>query len=112
MTISTKDIIWLAGYLEGEGCFRFSNSSSPVIQVTSTDPDIIQRVASLWNRKIYRYKLRRHDKQELSCHVYGSLAISWMLMIYQFMGSRRQGKICEVLRQWRKSPRKPYAFNK
>lgn len=53
--IETKDIYWLAGLLEGEGAFcvrgKLSNDGSkgayPVIQVGSTDRDVIMRAAKL-----------------------------------------------------------------
>lgn len=43
--ISTRDIGWITGLLEGEGTFRMSGRSI-AIHVNMTDRDIIERVAA------------------------------------------------------------------
>lgn len=48
--IPTKDIYWLAGLLEGEGCFhldRIRGTPVPTIRVKMTDRDVVQKVAAV-----------------------------------------------------------------
>ena len=44
--MKTKELHWLAGLLEGEGCFTF-NTYSPVIMLAMTDEDEVRRAATL-----------------------------------------------------------------
>jgi hypothetical protein len=49
---------WLAGILEGEGCFYLPKNSphSPVIQMSSTDHDVICRVGKLLECNVTPYR--------------------------------------------------------
>lgn len=53
--MTVKEIAWLAGYLEGEGCFGKVKDKYPSIRVSATDEDDIEKVARLWmlNRQPY-----------------------------------------------------------
>ena len=94
---SVKDIAWLAGIIEGEGCIDF-NEDSPRIRVQMSDQDIIKRIANLWNNGDYHTKsVPRYCKPQYSTNVRGKNAIGWMFTIYSFMGVRRRAKIREVL---------------
>jgi hypothetical protein len=46
--INEEQAAWLAGFLEGEGCFSFQNNGkNPTISASSTDRDVIEKVASM-----------------------------------------------------------------
>src|SRR5207248_1914669 len=110
--ISTKDIIWLAGLLEGEGCFHKQyNSNSLIIRVVMCDKDIIDRVASLWGAKTY-FKSRANTgrKDVYEAHVWGNLATQWMMTLYSLMGIRRKTKILELLKHWKANCSAPNSF--
>lgn len=100
--ISTKDIAWLAGLLEGEGHFRLLRNS-PCIQLSMTDRDVIQKAANLLGRSVYGpYRAGRvGEKPVFAVHCWGSKAASWLMTIYVFMGSRRKEAIQRVLEKWR-----------
>jgi len=103
--ITIAEITWLAGLLEGEGCFYFR--SSPAISLQMTDRDIIEKATSLVNNKkgknIYSYKPKGNRKRAYSLRIHGYRAIAWMLTIYSFMGERRKEKIRNVISDWKKS---------
>jgi len=118
-----KSIVWLAGYLEGEGSFSSADNRGArvfKIQVGSTDEDVMRRVCNI----IYsEYKnLHRHGhgirngyarKEMKSANVQGALAIGWMMTIYSLMGTRRKARIREIINEWklyegRKFSGKPY----
>lgn len=100
---SSSQIIWLAGLIEGEGCFSLSGTS-PVITVGMTDRDIVARVAGLFHRKLYGpygpYK--KGNKPVWYVHVNGADAVSWMFMLYSWLGVRRCKRIREIVRVWRR----------
>lgn len=101
MTISHDDTIWLAAWLEGEGWFGLCRGSIS-IQATSTDHDILLKVARLMDAAKVREKrkLQPHHKQAYVCRVTGNKAESVMRAIYPYMGDRRREKI-DTLLIWR-----------
>lgn len=47
------EIIWLAGLLEGEGCFNYrADRKQARISVEMTDQDVLERVAGLFGTKV------------------------------------------------------------
>ena len=93
--IKTRDIIWLAGLLEGEGCFRLKEGKYPVITLGMTDEDVVVRVASLTKRKVSHYR------NVYDTRVYGARAISWMMTLYPYLGKRRRSMVASIIKFWR-----------
>lgn len=104
---SLATIAWLAGYLEGEGCFHLDTSRRrPVITVRSTDEDVIKRVAALWGTNVHYYDNRPGSlgkKRIFGTQTRGARGGGWMMTLYAFLGTRRRAKVREVLSGWRKS---------
>lgn len=104
--ISVKDIIWLAGLLEGEGCFGLSGDVARVT-VAMTDRDVIDRVALLFgsNVRVSQPKHIRKDgtlaKVVYTTAVYGCRGAAWMMTLYSLMGDRRQKTIETSLLSWK-----------
>ena len=109
-----KDIYWIAGILEGEGCFQASNARyktkdgwkyrktpSPTIQLVMTDKDIIERYARLVNQNITTHKPKGKEtyKQAYTCTLRGKKALEWMQTVYTLMGNRRKEKIESVINE-------------
>jgi len=103
--ISTKDIAWLAGLLEGEGCFRYR--TTPTIQFAMTDKDVVGRAAGLLGAASVRFRKPQaaHHKPQYEVSIHGQLAAEWMMTLYVLLGARRRGKIREILAAWRVAPR-------
>lgn len=113
--IETKDIAWLAGIIEGEGSISICNGGfnktyskyyiTPHIQVTMTDKDVIDRVASIWKSKTRGpYKKERNGtqcKDAYNTSIGGMKAASWLMTLYPLFGVRRRAKAKEVLAKWR-----------
>jgi len=108
--LKMRDLYWLAGLIEGEGCF--GDYDSPTIAVTSTDEDIIKRISKLFNCN-YHHK-KTPTKLQYVIKIHSTLAISWMLTLYPLMGERRQSKIKECILKWKSQKRMntdPLYFN-
>jgi hypothetical protein len=101
--ISTKDIIWLAGLLEGEAYFGLKRGY-PEIILSMADKDIIERAALLFGSNlqnpILRSKKNPKWKDAWRTSVNGRNATAWMMMIYSLMGQRRREKIKSVIAGW------------
>ncbi len=106
----TKDIAWLAGLIEGEGCVtvnRQGRSTTPVLQLDLTDLDVMVRAATLLKRKVHLGPVPgpRH-KQSYRVRVTGCHGASWLMLLYPLLGRRRRNRIREVLVLWRKTRRR------
>jgi hypothetical protein len=104
--VSSKDIAWVAGILEGEGSFQLTNEGrSPRIALSMTDKDIIERFRSIVDNTltitIASDKRKETYKDNYRLTVNGSLAVEWMMTVYCLMGIRRRAKIKEILDIWK-----------
>ena len=113
--IDTKDIAWMAGIIEGEGCIHYSSGSSPTISVVMSDKDVIDKVSFLFGIKTYGpFSQKREGKKykpQWKAIVFGARAVGWMMTIYSLMGERRRAKIGEVLSEWKqRKSRRPRRF--
>lgn len=106
-TLSESELGWVAGMLEGEGSFSIKKdkrkngfSCTPLIQLASTDRDVVERLHKLipaanvceprrktkGGKQVYKWSLSNYS------------AVSDLLIcVFPLMGKRRQGKIREVL---------------
>ena len=111
--VNRDDLMWLAGYLEGEGCFTISinytknEGKSYRILVTSEDIDVIERASKLLvgYSRITSSKPKHYHKTFYGTNVNGSRAIGWMMTLYNLMGIRRKKRIKEVIKDWRSNIR-------
>ena len=111
--LDLNDLRWLAGWLEGEGCFSLHKQihagklyQYPRIVAGSTDKDVLQRVAQLLGVKVlgpYLGLTKRPPRKKpfYECSVTGTGATEWMMTLYTLMGQRRKARIREVLAVWR-----------
>lgn len=102
MTRSVRDILWLAGLIEGEGCFGIVQGRRPVVQIKMTDEDVVKRAADILGAPLYGpYELGEGRKRAWQTSVSGPNAVQWMMTLLALMGSRRRQKIIECLEVWR-----------
>lgn len=87
---------WLAGLLEGEGCFHLERARRPRMAMQMTDEDVVRRAhevsgvgtvkgpyfPSAGNKPAWRWLVSRHED------------VRWLLTaIRPYMGERRRAKI-------------------
>ena len=99
--MSEQDLVWLAGWLEGEGCFS-NNTGSPSVAAVSTDLDIIQRVHSLLGAKTIGTLNLYDNKHKKRCYrsvVYGYKAYTLMKQLFPLLGLRRQAILTIIFEQ-------------
>jgi len=107
--MTNEEIGWLAGLLEGEGCFS-TYQKLPRISVAMTDRDVIERVAMLLEVNARGpYQRKNGTKPVFAATAIGYRAERIMRAILPFMGERRSEKIRSVLQAWnaREGDRKP-----
>lgn len=97
MIANRDDLVWLAGLLEGEGCFDLHRGKYPRIRVGMTDRDVVGRAATLLDSSI-RCSLRPAPfAATWHAEVSGRRAAAVMAEILPHMGSRRSGTIAQIL---------------
>lgn len=94
--LTEAQIAWLAGLLEGEGCFHFCRG--PYVKLSMTDKDIVERAAELMNGHCQKVKRCQPGcKPVFLVEVCSVRAIYVMNLVFPHMGKRRAEKIKEVL---------------
>lgn len=103
------EIAWLAGILEGEGCFDFMSPNKdgkqyPRIRIEMKDEDIIERVHGLLKPLGARGKIRnrkgklpQHSETYLFSCATKSVMAEILPLIHPFMGKRRREIIDEQM---------------
>ena len=112
--MTKRDLYWLAGLLEGEGCFGFTRNhvkghiyAYPQIQLRMCDHDVVNRAAALMGCTIQSYPGSRATQKRfwqfsLTCR----RAAAMMQQLEPLMGTRRSAKIRSILK------RGPHAVHK
>lgn len=107
--IASRDIHWLAGFLDGEGYFGIQGST-PRITAAQKDVWPLLKVKSLVGGTIYRHmgsgsKQRGIEAKPINTiHLNGKRAIGLMMTLYSLLSPRRQEKIKEIVEQWKSIP--------
>jgi hypothetical protein len=108
--ISTENLHWLAGILEGEGSFLAappSSPRSPAVQVSMTDRDVVRRAGDLLGVSVTVVPSRREGWQDAySARVRGERAVRWMRRLRPLMGRRRQAQIDRAVSTYAPDPRR------
>jgi hypothetical protein len=112
--LTARDIYWLAGIWEGEGCFGLHGGrhhKTPMAYATlrMTDRDIIERVGRLIGKRTIQVTVPDGHKVQYAVSVWSRKAVGLMMTLYALMGERRRKKMREILLQWRSSPTRSQA---
>lgn len=99
--LNLKDKYWLAGLIEGEGCFCINRNQNkteyPGFKMNMCDEDIIAKAANILNHKYsISYKTIKEKPVYLITFT-GKKAYRLMQLMHPLMGKRRQSKINEIM---------------
>lgn len=103
------ELYWLAGILEGEGCFGLyaigrSGHKYPRIQLTMCDEDIVTRAIMFMGGKVHGPYKKKNRKPRWVGYVPSGKAIAMMRQLFPLMGKRRRKKILEIIKAWSREP--------
>ncbi len=102
--MTTTDWAWVAGLLEGEGCFSFTGAGRfPRITLQMTDEDIIKRVADYFDVSYGHRpaKTSKHKDVYQLAITKTSKLIDCYTNLYPFLGKRRRQKLDLFYDIWR-----------
>jgi hypothetical protein len=97
--MSDVDVAWLAGLMEGDGCFFLNKHYGPRVQLTMTDFDVVRKARDKTGAcgSVREYQPVGGRKPALKWEVSGKLAIDLMKKLLPHMGERRSLKIRELI---------------
>lgn len=102
--MTNQEIAWVAGILEGEGCFDGNGTGkNPRVRVELKDHDVIERLHALIGGKISYPKQRNPGKWSATAllSVCGRAEVEPLLRaIRPWMSERRGEKVDELLEIW------------
>lgn len=107
--VTEIDIAWLAGLLEGEGCFgiqKVYKRFHPRVDFKTTDLDVLRKAQRLMLSNALSIETRSRYKKYYITSVSGAVAISLMKKILPHMGERRTQRINEIISIYESQPPK------
>jgi hypothetical protein len=104
--LTKSELWWIAGLLEGEGCFtiqdRMKKWASLRIEMQTADRDVLERVVEFTGLGKVNgpYKTRAaHHSPMYGWHLYGRTAIAFVAKVYPLLCDRRRARIEEIFSQ-------------
>jgi hypothetical protein len=102
--ISTRDLEWAAGFLEGEGSFCSTSSVDKGrryyherVICTQVDSEPVDRLARLFGGRVALSPARGNSKESFIWQVGGAKARGIMMTLFVLMTERRQQQIIKTL---------------
>lgn len=113
--ITPADLYWLAGLIEGEGCWLAKSyprkKAGKVVGrikairllVWMTDLDVVQKAHRLLGEHTPIAIRPAHGNRQESygLRVHGQRAVEWAMTLYSLMGTRRKAQIRKLLELWK-----------
>jgi len=97
---TVRNAEWLAGFLDGEGCF-YMNRSTARVQIAQKDPWPLLKVQQMIGGRFYSVKGSIPGRRYHALFLTGRRAIAVMMTVYSLMSPRRQAKIAEIIGTYR-----------
>ena len=103
--VTTRDLDWAAGFLEGEGSFRVSRAQrSPfaIVSAGQVQKEPLEHLQRIFGGQIYFRPRHQSNRQDFwQWQKAGSHAVGIMMTLYGLMSPRRQEQIRTTLAVWR-----------
>jgi hypothetical protein len=106
--ITTKEISWAAGFLEGEGCFQGAKRTYGSLQISveaaQVQKEPLERLHKMFGGTILQKvpsKASLGNSPYYQWYIHGRRAIEVMMTVYCLMSPKRQAKIQEIIKDWK-----------
>ena len=101
--MTSIEIAWAAGFIEGEGCFQSRGAAAQIV-VSQVQLEPLVRLQRIFGGHIARYEhLNKNHSPFHRWHVSNIHARSIMMTIFALMSPRRRQQIAKALAPWRSS---------
>lgn len=116
MAISTIEIAWAAGFLEGEGSFGSHNKlGTPCVRAAQVQKEPLDRLARMFGGGLRLCRRNRKDprnansKDIWSWYLYGQRAIEIGMTVFTLLSPKRQEQCAKMIGVWRALGNRPNA---
>lgn len=102
--ITSHDVYWAAGFLDGEGYFqKTAHRRCPRISASQKQEWPLLKLQAMFGGNIYHRVTdsRRPDRKYYIWERTGRHGIAAMMTVYALMSPRRQERIREIIEQWK-----------
>jgi hypothetical protein len=100
--VTPREIGWVAGFLEGEGTFRY-NVSSPLVSAAQAQLEPLERLQKILGGRVHSLKPGKpHHKPQWLWVIGGTNAAGIMMTMFMMMSPRRRQQIVAALAPWRR----------
>jgi hypothetical protein len=108
VTVDQEHLGWVAALIEGEGWIGLRGTSRPVVQVVSTDLDVVERLREWTGVGVINANALRPDRKQSWRWTVGRRDDAGMLLeeILPLLLRRRAAKARGAIEAWRSSPPK------
>lgn len=97
LEIHREDAAWLAGLLDGEGCFD-TVRGNPRVRVKLSDFDLVIRAASLMDATTHETRPDNlNHRPLLTAQITGEQAVRVMRTILPWLSSRRAARVTQIV---------------
>jgi hypothetical protein len=105
MSITTAQIYWAAGIMEGEGYFGLRRGRDLVAQLSMTDKDVVEKFHAIFPTGKIKQRVLPSGKIAYTWLATAqSVAAGIFMTLLPLMGKRRAEKIIQCLTEWKKKP--------
>jgi len=95
---------WVAGFLEGEGCFQGRCKGAVLVSASQVQREPLERLQTLIGGPIRIYPQKNPKHQPFHrWHVLGDVAVDLMLEIFHLMSPKRREQMEAILKRWSSS---------
>jgi len=99
--LKETDWAWIAGILEGEGSFPFTNNW-PVLFIQMTDKDIMEKLSGYFDISLGKPRTLKSGKMSYQIALRKTEKIKFITdKIYEYMGERRKKSIDDWREYWK-----------
>lgn len=103
--LTTKQLAWAAGFLEGEGSFQAARTT-PTVVCSQVQREPLERLLSMFGGKIIplKHKDGRPGQDYFRWYINGGPAAGVAMTMLEMMSPRRQEQIVKMLEIWKAAP--------
>ena len=96
--VSTVQLAWVAGFLEGEGCFSLAGKT-PTCSANQVQQEPLLRLSQIFGGRLTLVPRRGRAQPIWSWRIVGQRAVEVMLTLWTFMSPKRRSEIERAVTQ-------------
>lgn len=111
--MTTADLAWAAGFLEGEGYFG-SSGRIPYVTAAQKRPESLHRLQSLFGGRPPRPYTAHYKDKAFTMYqwaISSRRALGVMFTLFPWLTQYRRAQVCKAVLKWRTSPGRGHNLN-